>query len=360
MKLSARNVLKGKVKSITPGSVNSEVILELPGGQDIVSVVTTIGEGVAALFGLDRPWRDQPVAPMRVELDDPYATGVSHALSVTGKSPNTAIVDFGGKTLQTIDELFMWSKNHYRLETLATNNTPTTVPIHPTYCQSYDNTMVRGPPLVIPMFLHKFFKYKAVEFNVDVFSCEYWAMTVKVSLWRANQPYDPTLVDEVPSMEFSIKNVRSYTFKFCAPWEYDTIVASNDYPASFGNETPRLTFAVTQFTNIAVAGTMTPQIDIFARWVDMRLYGPLPADNEIVMDQDFATLRGEQPDSRERLRRETGHLSRDSERRSSGLLFDTHGGVARSATQADTVRNPVRGQGTAAQAKSRAADRRVP
>jgi len=40
MKLSARNVLKGKVKSITPGSVNSEVVLELPGGQEIVSVIT--------------------------------------------------------------------------------------------------------------------------------------------------------------------------------------------------------------------------------------------------------------------------------------------------------------------------------
>ena len=40
MKLSARNVLKGKVKTITPGAVNCEVIVELPGGQQIVSVVT--------------------------------------------------------------------------------------------------------------------------------------------------------------------------------------------------------------------------------------------------------------------------------------------------------------------------------
>jgi molybdopterin-binding protein len=40
MKISARNVLKGKVKSITHGAVNSEVVIELPGGQEIVSVIT--------------------------------------------------------------------------------------------------------------------------------------------------------------------------------------------------------------------------------------------------------------------------------------------------------------------------------
>jgi molybdopterin-binding protein len=40
MKISARNILKGKVKKITPGSVNSEVILELPGGQEITSIIT--------------------------------------------------------------------------------------------------------------------------------------------------------------------------------------------------------------------------------------------------------------------------------------------------------------------------------
>ena len=40
MKISARNVLKGKVKSLTHGAVNSEVVVELPGGQEIVSVIT--------------------------------------------------------------------------------------------------------------------------------------------------------------------------------------------------------------------------------------------------------------------------------------------------------------------------------
>lgn len=40
MKLSARNILKGKVTQVKPGAVNSEVTLELPGGAQIVSIIT--------------------------------------------------------------------------------------------------------------------------------------------------------------------------------------------------------------------------------------------------------------------------------------------------------------------------------
>lgn len=40
MRLSARNNLKGKVVKIIPGMVNSEVHLELPGGDVIVSIIT--------------------------------------------------------------------------------------------------------------------------------------------------------------------------------------------------------------------------------------------------------------------------------------------------------------------------------
>jgi molybdopterin-binding protein len=40
VKLSARNVIKGKVKSVTHGAVNSEVVLELPGGAELVSIIT--------------------------------------------------------------------------------------------------------------------------------------------------------------------------------------------------------------------------------------------------------------------------------------------------------------------------------
>jgi molybdopterin-binding protein len=40
MKLSARNVIKGEVVSVVKGAVNSEVILKLPGGTQIVSIIT--------------------------------------------------------------------------------------------------------------------------------------------------------------------------------------------------------------------------------------------------------------------------------------------------------------------------------
>ncbi|MFC2013302.1 molybdopterin-binding protein [Chloroflexota bacterium] len=40
MKLSARNVLKGKVKQVKPGAINTEVTVELRGGDEVVSVIT--------------------------------------------------------------------------------------------------------------------------------------------------------------------------------------------------------------------------------------------------------------------------------------------------------------------------------
>jgi len=40
MKISARNILKGKVKQVKAGAVNAEVIVELPGGAEIVSIIT--------------------------------------------------------------------------------------------------------------------------------------------------------------------------------------------------------------------------------------------------------------------------------------------------------------------------------
>lgn len=40
MKLSARNVMKGKIKAITPGVVNAEVVIEIAPGVEVVSIIT--------------------------------------------------------------------------------------------------------------------------------------------------------------------------------------------------------------------------------------------------------------------------------------------------------------------------------
>lgn len=40
MKLSARNLIKGKVTKIEEGAVNSVVTLETAGGEELVSVIT--------------------------------------------------------------------------------------------------------------------------------------------------------------------------------------------------------------------------------------------------------------------------------------------------------------------------------
>lgn len=40
MKLSARNLLKGKVSKITMGAVNAEIELELGDGQKVISIIT--------------------------------------------------------------------------------------------------------------------------------------------------------------------------------------------------------------------------------------------------------------------------------------------------------------------------------
>ncbi len=59
MKISARNVLKGKVKKVTPGAVNTEVVVELAGGGQIVSIITkesaegmkiAVGKEIAAVI----------------------------------------------------------------------------------------------------------------------------------------------------------------------------------------------------------------------------------------------------------------------------------------------------------------------
>ena len=40
MRISAKNQLKGTVRSLTSGAVNTEVVIELSGGETITSIIT--------------------------------------------------------------------------------------------------------------------------------------------------------------------------------------------------------------------------------------------------------------------------------------------------------------------------------
>jgi len=51
MKTSARNVLKGKVKKVTKGAVNTEVVIEIADGAKVVSIIT---KASAKKLGLDK------------------------------------------------------------------------------------------------------------------------------------------------------------------------------------------------------------------------------------------------------------------------------------------------------------------
>ena len=52
VKISARNILNGRVKSVDHGAVNSEVVIELPGGTEVVSIITKdSAEGLALAAG---------------------------------------------------------------------------------------------------------------------------------------------------------------------------------------------------------------------------------------------------------------------------------------------------------------------
>jgi len=51
MKISTRNVLKGKVKQVTTGAVNDEVVVQLDGGEEIVSIIT---KSSAERLGLEK------------------------------------------------------------------------------------------------------------------------------------------------------------------------------------------------------------------------------------------------------------------------------------------------------------------
>lgn len=52
MKISARNMLEGKVVKLEKGAVNTEVVLELSGGEQVVSIITnTSAESLGLTVG---------------------------------------------------------------------------------------------------------------------------------------------------------------------------------------------------------------------------------------------------------------------------------------------------------------------
>lgn len=63
MKTSARNEFSGTVKAIVRGSINSEVVLDIGGGTEIVSVITNesvaalgLAQGMTAYALIKAPW----------------------------------------------------------------------------------------------------------------------------------------------------------------------------------------------------------------------------------------------------------------------------------------------------------------
>ena len=42
MKISARNVLPGTIKAVTPGAVDTEILVELAPGLDVVAIITKV------------------------------------------------------------------------------------------------------------------------------------------------------------------------------------------------------------------------------------------------------------------------------------------------------------------------------
>jgi molybdopterin-binding protein len=42
MKISARNVLPGEIKAVTPGAVDTEILVQLAPGLDVVAIITKV------------------------------------------------------------------------------------------------------------------------------------------------------------------------------------------------------------------------------------------------------------------------------------------------------------------------------
>ena len=70
MKISARNMLKGIVKEIEEGSVNDEIVIELPNGMEITSVITKSSANRLALVEGKKVYAVIKASNVMVATDD--------------------------------------------------------------------------------------------------------------------------------------------------------------------------------------------------------------------------------------------------------------------------------------------------
>lgn len=111
MKISARNVFEGRISALTPGPVNAEVVLTLPGGDPLAAVLTqasvrelglAVGGRAAAI--VKAPWvmvvtgGDSARVPLRNELRGrvsavtPGAVNAEVAITLPGGTVVHAVV----------------------------------------------------------------------------------------------------------------------------------------------------------------------------------------------------------------------------------------------------------------------------
>jgi len=74
MKLSARNVLKGKVIKITRGAVNAEVTLELAAGIQVVSIITNTSVDNLGLKEGKQAYAVVKASSVMIAVDSEYAS----------------------------------------------------------------------------------------------------------------------------------------------------------------------------------------------------------------------------------------------------------------------------------------------
>ena len=99
MKISARNVFRGKISALVDAAVNAEIELILAGGDKIVAIVTEesvkslgLAVGMEALAYVKAPWVMLLAGPANMKFSAPTGLGVAQKdqFAVDGQVPHTA------------------------------------------------------------------------------------------------------------------------------------------------------------------------------------------------------------------------------------------------------------------------------